>query len=68
MCEAGVMDKLLVLAQQLEGGDREAVLKLVNDKYMMDIKQHFLSHLPTPPRVSPPYQAMPPLLHQNVYL
>jgi len=47
MCEAGVMDKLLVLAlDNSEGGDREAVLKLVNDKYMMDIKQHFLSHLP----------------------
>lgn len=47
MCEAGVMDKLLVLAlDNSEGGDREAVLKLVNDKYMMDIKQHFLSHMP----------------------
>jgi len=47
MCEAGVMDKLLVLAlDNSEGGDREAVLKLVNAKYMMDIKQHFLSHLP----------------------
>lgn len=47
MCEAGVMDKLLVLAlDNSEGGDREAVLKLVNDKYMMDIKQHFLLHMP----------------------
>lgn len=47
LCEAGVMDKLLVLAlDNLEGGDREAVLKLVNEKYMMDIKQHFLAHMP----------------------
>jgi|ERR1740137_255852 len=46
-CEAGVMDKLLVLAlDNIEGGDREAVLKLVEQKYMKDIKQHFLSHLP----------------------
>merc|ERR1711892_157024 len=39
--------KLLVLAlDNIDGGDRETVLKLVEQKYMKDIKQHFLSHLP----------------------
>jgi len=47
MCEAGVMDKLLVLAlDSSEGGDKEAVLKLVEEKYLKDIQQHFLSHVP----------------------
>jgi len=47
MCEVGVMDKLLVLAlDSAEGGDREAALKLVEQKYLKDIQLHFLSHLP----------------------
>jgi len=47
MCEVGVMDKLLVLAlDSAEGGDREAALKLIDQKYLKDVQLHFLSHLP----------------------
>jgi len=47
LCEAGVMDKLMRLAlNNSEGGDKDSVLKLIKQKYLADITQHFLSPMP----------------------
>jgi len=47
LCEAGVMDKLVTLALvNTEGGDNCLVMKLIKQKYLIDIQRHFLLPLP----------------------
>jgi len=47
LCEAGVMDKLVMLAlDNTKGGDNSPVMKLIKQKYLADIQRHFLLPLP----------------------
>jgi len=47
LCEAGLMDKLVrVAVDTAEGCNKRSVLKLIKEKFLVDIKHHFLEHLP----------------------